>query len=213
MYNYIMNRIKEIRTMRGIKQIDLCKQLGITQGALSGWETGRYQPDISALKKMSEIFGVSVDYLIGSKDSSMESILGKPSPGAVRIPVLGRVAGGIPLYTLEEIIDWEEIPETMANGEEYFGLSIKGHSMEPRICDGDVVIVRRQQTCENGAIAIVLINGDEATCKRVKFTDHGISLIPSNPEFEPMFYTEKEIAELPVEIIGVVVELRGKFNY
>lgn len=213
MYNYIMNRIKEIRTMRGIKQIDLCKQLGITQGALSGWETGRYQPDISALKKMSEIFGVSVDYLIGSKDSSMEAILGKPSPGAVRIPVLGRVAGGIPLYTLEEIIDWEEIPETMAHGEEYFGLSIKGHSMEPRICDGDVVIVRRQQTCENGAIAIVLINGDAATCKRVKFTDHGISLISSNPEFEPLFYTKKEIAELPVEIIGVVVELRGKFNY
>lgn len=162
---------------------------------------------------MSEIFGVSVDYLIGSTDSSMEAILGKPSPGAVRIPVLGRVAGGIPLYTLEEIIDWEEIPEAMAHGEEYFGLSIKGHSMEPRICDGDVVIVRRQKTCENGAIAIVLINGDEATCKRVKFTDHGISLIPSNPEFEPLFYTKKEIAELPVEIIGVVVELRGKFNY
>ncbi|MBR5948181.1 MAG: hypothetical protein IKZ82_05980 [Clostridia bacterium] len=101
----------------------------------------------------------------------------------------------------------------MAQNGEYVGLKIKGRSMEPRICDGDVVIVRRQPDCNNGSIAIVLMNGDEATCKRVKMTEHGISLIPSNPEFEPLFYTNKEVAELPVQIFGVVVELRGKFNY
>ena len=101
----------------------------------------------------------------------------------------------------------------MAADGEHFGLKITGHSMEPRICDGDVVIVRRQDTCDNGNIAIVLINGDEATCKRVKVSDHGISLISTNPEYEPLFYTKHEVEALPVRILGVVVELRGKFNY
>lgn len=59
-----MNRIKELRVQRGLKQTDLCKQLGVTQGALSGWENENYEPDIKALKKMSEIFGVSVDYIL-----------------------------------------------------------------------------------------------------------------------------------------------------
>lgn len=207
-----MNKIKELREKRGVPQKALAIDLGVSQPTICDWESGRKVPSAKSTAKLADYFGVSTDYILGREDKVTAPLLGKPSPGAVRIPVLGRVAAGIPLYTLEEIIDWEELPEAMAHGEEYFGLSIKGHSMEPRICDGDVVIVRRQQSCENGAIAIVLINGDEATCKRVKFTDHGISLIPSNPEFEPLFYTKKEIAELPVEIIGVVVELRGKFN-
>lgn len=208
-----MNQIRKIREERGIAQKVLAIAMGVSTPTVSNWESGTKQPSNKNIQKLADYFGVSTDYILGREENSFEALLGKPSPGAVRIPVLGRVAGGIPLYTLEEIIDWEEIPKAMVQGHEYFALKIHGRSMEPRICDGDVVIVRRQQSCENGDVAIVLINGDEATCKRVKFTDHGISLISSNPEYEPLFYTKKEIAELPVEIIGVVVELRGKFNY
>ncbi len=63
-----MNRIKELRKKFGIKQIDLCKQLGVVQGTLSGWENNKYEPDLTSLTKMAEIFDVSVDYLLGVSD-------------------------------------------------------------------------------------------------------------------------------------------------
>ena len=127
------------------------------------------------------------------------------------INVLGRVAAGIPLNAVEEIIDTEEIPEEMARTGEYFGLQIKGHSMEPRICDGDVVIVRQQSDVEDGDIAIVLVNGSDGTCKRIKRYQDSLALLPLNPTYEPMIYSKEEVETLPVKIIGKVVELRGKF--
>ena len=125
------------------------------------------------------------------------------------MPVLGRVAAGIPIDAIKEIIDWEDI-RTAAGDGKYFGLQIKGHSMEPKISDGDIVIVRRQPDVDSGDIAVVLVNGDDATVKRVKKSPQGVTLIPSNPAYEPMYYTNAEIESLPVQILGRVVELRAK---
>ena len=83
--------------------------------------------------------------------------------------------------------------------------------MEPRIKEGDVVIVRQQPEVESGDVAIVLVNGDSATCKKVIINDNGITLIPFNPAYEPVFYTAEQVETLPVRIVGKVVELRGKF--
>ena len=83
--------------------------------------------------------------------------------------------------------------------------------MEPKISDGDVVIVRRQSDVDSGQIAIVLVNGDDATCKKYVKHENGISLISSNPVYAPMFYTFEEIAKKPIVILGRVVELRAKF--
>ena len=106
----------------------------------------------------------------------------------------------------------EEINEKIARCGDYFALEIKGDSMEPKMSKGDIVIVKQQNTVENGQIAIVLVNGDEATVKKVRFRDNGIELIAFNSYvYEPHFYSAKEIEELPVKIIGRVVELRAKF--
>ena len=129
----------------------------------------------------------------------------------VTINVLGCVAAGIPIEAIEDIIDTEEISEEMAATGEYFGLKIHGNSMEPRIMDGDVVIVKRQDDAESGDIIIATINGDEATCKRLRKLRDGIELISNNPSYNPMFYDNREIIEKPVRILGKVVELRGKF--
>ena len=130
----------------------------------------------------------------------------------VQIPVVGQVIAGIPTQALEEIIDWEEIPAAMAARGDYVGLRVKGNSMEPRICAGDVVIIRRQDTIESGELAVVFVNGDEATLKKVKRVDGGIMLVAFNSSvYEPHFYSNKEIDDLPVKIYGKVVELRGKF--
>ena len=128
-----------------------------------------------------------------------------------RIPVLGKVVAGIPLDAIEDIIDYEEIPHSMAKSGEFFALQIKGDSMEPRIKEGDVVIVRKQPDVESGEVAIVLVNGDEATIKKVQKFNGGINLVPSNPAYEVKTYSKDDIESLPVSIIGKVVELRAKF--
>ena len=99
----------------------------------------------------------------------------------------------------------------MATTGEFFGLRLKGASMEPRMREGDVVIVRKQSDAETGDTVVAMVNGDSATVKRIKKGPSGITLIPNNPAYDPMFYSNDEIAALPVRILGKVVELRAKF--
>ncbi|MEE1263110.1 LexA family protein [Ruminococcus sp.] len=118
---------------------------------------------------------------------------------------------GYPIEAIENILDYEEISENMARQGEFFALRVKGDSMEPRIKEGDIVIVRKQDDVDNGDFAVMLVNGDEATLKRIQKFNGGINLIPSNPSYEVMTYTSQEILDLPVQCLGKVVELRAKF--
>ena len=127
------------------------------------------------------------------------------------INVLGRVAAGIPLTAIEEVIDREQITEKMARSGEYIGLQIHGTSMEPRMREGEVVIVRLQCDADSGDTVVAMVNGDEATCKILQKTKEGITLMSTNPAYSPMFFSNKDIEELPVRIVGKVVELRAKF--
>ena len=129
----------------------------------------------------------------------------------VTINVLGRVAAGIPIEAVEDIIDTEEISEDMASTGDFFGLRIHGDSMEPKMSEGDVVIVRKQDDAESGEIVIAMVNGCDATCKRLKKYADGIMLLSNNPKYEPMIFSKEEIETKPVRIIGRVVELRAKF--
>ena len=197
-------RLKKMRIEKNLTQTDIAKMIYISQPAYSKYEMGTASPNPETLKKLAEVLNVSVDYLIGN-DVPPER------PGYVRIPVLGRVAAGIPIDAIEEVIDWEDISVNEVGNGEYFGLQIKGQSMEPKISDGDVVIVRRQPDVDSGDIAVVLVNGNDATVKRIKKSPQGVTLIPSNPAYEPMYYSNEEIESLPVTILGKVVELRAKF--
>ncbi len=170
---------------------------------MSDYETGRYEPDFRTLKKIAELLDTSVDYLLGGPPPSRSK--------GIKIPVLGDVAAGIPIEAVTDIVDYEEIDEALAATGEFFALRIKGASMEPRIKEGDVVIVRRQESAESGDTVVVLVNGDAATVKKIRYGADGISLIPSNPAYDVQFYSKADIEQLPVRIIGRVVELRGKF--
>lgn len=189
---------------------ELGMEIGVAESTVSQYETGKRQPDYETLLKLSEYFGVSVDYLLG-RESVTDSPPAPSRPGSKWIPVLGKVAAGTPIEAVEDILDYEEIDAHTASSGEHFALQIKGQSMEPRIKDGDVVIVRKQDDCDSGDVAVVLVNGDEATVKRIKKEPAGIMLIPSNPSYEPKFYSNDQIASLPVRIIGKVIELRAKF--
>lgn len=180
-------RLKELRKEKGIKQEVLCKELGITQSALSAWEIGRTTPSATSVAQLADYFGVSVDYLLGRSESNIASGY---TPEAVAVfEVLGKVAGGYG-GAVEEIATGEMItlPVEMLGGRpasDYFVLQVRGNSMYPKILDGDKVLVLRTESVDSGTTAVVLYNGDEATIKRVFFENGDwVDLVPNNPEFE-----------------------------
>lgn len=200
-----MNRLKELRVANGYKtQADLAKTIFVNQTAVSQWERGVTTPSPDMLVKLANLYGVTVDYILNNRDDTIPNDLR-------RVPVLGEVAAGLPMMAEENIVDYEEIDPAMATSGELFGLRIKGSSMEPRIKEGDVVIVRKQEDVDTGDVAVVLVNGDSATVKRIKKETSGITLIPNNPAYDPKYYSNEDIQRLPVKIIGKVLELRGKF--
>lgn len=201
----IGERIKDARKSAGLTQLELAKKTELSRSYIGDIEKDRYNPSVSTLQLIATATNTPLENLLPS--SKTPSSTGR----GVRIPVLGRVVAGIPSEAVEEILDYEEItPELAATGD-FFALKIRGHSMEPRMLDGDVVIVRRQDDVDSGDVAIVLVNGNEATVKRIKKQEDGITLIATNTSvYEPHFYSNKEIQSLPVQILGKVVELRGK---
>lgn len=202
-----MLTLKRLREEKEMTQAELGKALEISPSAIGMYEQGRRTPDIPTLKKIASYFNVSLDYLLGNAPA--KAAQPKTAGRGVRIPVLGRVVAGIPIEAVEEILDYEEItPELAATGE-FFALQVKGDSMLPKLEEGDVVIVKKQEDVETGDIAIVLVNGDEATIKQVKKVTGGIMLYGFNPDvYEPHFYSNQQIEELPVRILGKVIESR-----
>lgn len=204
------DRLRDLRLSRGLTLQQVADYVGLQKAAIYKYEHGlTVNPKRSLIEKLATLFQVSPSYLLGINDEEEKS---DSATKGVRIPVLGNVAAGIPITAVTDVEDWEEIPEKLASSGTYFALRIKGQSMEPRICNGDVVIVRQQSDVDTGDVAIVLVNGDEATVKEVKKLDTGIMLIGWNTAvYSPRFYSAKDIKSLPVRIIGKVVELRGKF--
>lgn len=190
--------------INGKDQIDLVKDLGFNKSTVSTWCRGVKVPRMGTIQILANYFNVDISDLVDEKDEIYNS-------KSVKIPVLGTVVAGIPLEAVEDIIDYEEISVEMARQGEYFALQVKGDSMEPKISAGDVVIVRKQEDVDSGDLAIILVNGNEATIKKVMKFNGGINLVPNNPAYEVMTYTNEQIESLPVNILGKVVELRAKF--
>ena len=201
-----MNRLIELRQAKGFTMKETAVKLGMPYTTYVSYEKGDREPNSEILIKLADFYNTTVDYILGVNDNPLHE-----SSSGVIIPVLGYVKAGIPMTAIENIIDSEEISQEQARTGEFFGLQIKGDSMEPRITEGDVVIVRKQETVENGEIAVVLINGDDATVKKFYKTDAGIKLVSTNPTYDPFFFTPDEVNSLPVSVIGKVVELRAKF--
>lgn len=199
--------LKHYMNMQNMNQKELSIIIGVSAPTVNDWVKAKKYPRIDKIERMANYFGIQKSDLIEDKSKIMDM----PKSQGVWIPVLGRVAAGIPINMVTDIIDQEQITEEMASAGEYFALQIHGDSMEPKMSDGDVVIVRQQDDAESGETVIATINGDDATCKRLKKYAEGIMLLSTNSTYEPMVFTNKDIEELPVKILGKVVELRAKF--
>ena len=214
--------LKTLRNSRNISATKLSEDLNIHRGSLSNWETGRRTPDSEMLLKIANYFNVSVDYLLGNDtdDTDLFNLKGDvrflkkvKDNEMVKIPVLGAIRAGLPLYADENIIDYEYVhQEELMMGEETFFLEVKGDSMiNARIYEGDRVRIRKQNHLDNnGDIMAVRVNGDEATLKRGYLQENGIALISENPKYAPMFYPASEIESGYVEIIGRAMEVKIK---
>lgn len=199
-------------------QSDLAQKLGYAdKSMIAKIEKGLIDLPQSKILSFAEVLQISpgdlmgLDAVISSSNTQIKPVSVDTKRHAVTIKVLGRVAAGIPIEAVEDVIDTEEITEELARTGNYFGLLIHGDSMEPDIRNGDVVIVRQQDDAESGEIVIALINGDDACCKRLVKYAGGIGLISLNTKYSPMMFSETDIADKPVHIIGKVVELRRKF--
>ena len=195
---------KNLRKDNNLTQSELAKKLGVATSTVGMYERAQREPDFETLEKIANCFGVNMNTLLGNNS-------GKNPLSGTKIPVLGKVAAGIPITAVENILDYEEISSETAASGEFVALKIQGSSMEPRMYDGDVVIVRVQSSVENGEVAVVMVDGSEATVKKIQFHPNGIFLKPFNPSYDPIFYSNEEIEKLPVHIFGKVVECRQKY--
>lgn len=200
--------LKFYLTKKQSSQLDLANYLNVSNTTVNNWVKGYSMPRMDKVDRICQFFMITRADLLENK--SQEESPTRHAKG-VRIPVLGRVAAGIPIEAIEDIDEWEEISESMAKAGEYFALRIQGDSMLPEIRQGDIAIVRKQPCVESGEIAIVLVNGNDATCKKIQKQENGITLIGYNTAvYSPTFYTRKQIEDLPVCVLGKVIELRRK---
>ena len=194
------------RLVNGSKlpQSEIAKRINVSPQTFNTWIQGKAIPRMGKIQLLADYFKIEKSDLIEEKSNITLS-------QGIKIPVLGTVPAGIPISAVEDILDYEEIPQSWANQGEFFALKIKGDSMEPRMISGDVAIVKQQSDADSGDVVIALVNGNEATCKKLEKTDNGIMLISTNTKYAPMFFSNEQISELPVVILGKVVELRQKY--
>ena len=197
--NIFSLNLKRIMNRQNKNQNDVIKDLGIKQSTFSDWYLGKRIPRMNVIFQLAEYFKVDIRDLVDEPKLNRGN----------RIPIFSKIPAGIPIELIEDILDYEELDSKMFTGDkEYFGVKVFGDSMYPEYRDGDVLIAQKINDCESGQDCIVMINGNDGTFKRVKKTEEGIILQPLNPNYEIKFYSNKEIEELPIKIIGIVKEIR-----
>ena len=203
----IADNIKQIRERYDLTQDELGEIAGVSGGAVSTWERGTAEPRMGAIQRIADRLNISKADIVTDRDSVHTDSV---QPTSIRIPVLGSVPAGIPLEAIEDIVDWEDIPiEWTAGGKEFFSLRVKGDSMYPKFLEGDTIILRKEDDCENGDICVVYVNGDDATLKKVVKKQDCIILQPLNNAYEPRVFDYNDELN-PIRIAGVVVEIRRK---
>ena len=199
-----MNKLKEVRKKLKLNQTQIAQKMNISQQAYGKIENEQTMPNTEQMILLSKILNQSINYLFCLN----EPITDENVKQGYKIPVLGTIPAGIPIEAITDILDYEEITEEMAKTGTYFALKVKGDSMMPSIQPNDVIILRQQDDAENGSICAVMVNGFDATLKKIKKDTNGIVLVPLNSNYEPLFFTNEDILTKPVKIIGKAVEIR-----
>lgn len=224
------NRLKKALDYNNMRPIDLANKTKISKAQICNYLKGTYKAKQDKLYIIAKALDVSEAWLMGydvdmdrewfpdNKEDLTNITIDntryiETTTKTVKIPILGKVPAGVPIEAIEDIIGYEEIPASMLrDGNNYFSLKIDGDSMYPDYKTGDIIIIRQQNDCNSGDDCVVMVNGDDATFKRVVKQEKSIILKPLNNEYEPYYFDEYEIMTKPVKIIGVAVEVRRKLR-
>ena len=203
-------RLKELRKLRGLSQAALSQLLGVSQQAVGKWETDRSTPDPQTVAAIAAELGVSADYLLGVEGEA-PARRGPVAPYRAaqecRIPVIGTVRAGYGALALEE--DYGEEYARVKDPDSYFYLKVKGDSMEPRISDGDLALVHRQNTLNSGELGVVVFGEGEGTLKKYVVRGNTVVLQPFNPAYPSQILVGEDLDHL--YIAGKVVETKTKW--
>ena len=205
-------RLEEALRIRNMKSVELHEKTGISESLLSKYLSGSAVARQKKLTLLADALNVNEVWLMGY-DVPMNREL-NPIPlselNRTEIPVLGKVKAGYDYLANENIIGHIFLDFKPSDPENYYALQVTGDSMEPLFSDGDIAIVHKQDNFDSGNTCIVLINGDEATVKKVVRMDDGIDLIAMNPYYPVRHFNKNEMDEIPVKIIGKVIEARKR---
>lgn len=215
-------RLKALMSDRNLRQTDIlelcrpiCKRenVKIQKSDLSQYISGKVEPRQDKLSILATALNVSEAWLMGF-DVPMEDTTSAVLPSAIplgsyKIPVVATVAAGKPIYTEDSILEYIDYYKD-GNGQ-VFAMYIQGDSMEPKIHSGDLVVVDQSIDYQDGDIVVVSINGNDGCCKRIKIYKDSIALVSLNSAYEPMYFSSKEVNDLPVKVVGKVIESRSRF--
>lgn len=202
---------------KGQKPTPTAKEIGFSSAALVKWKNGT-TPRGSALQKIADYFGVTVNDLLTDTPAQADPSTRIPDRREYgRVKIVSQVAAGLPIEAIDvfdqnDPDDWEELEKSLLSSGEYFGLRVRGDSMETEFHDGDIVIVRKQDTADEGDIVVVTENGHTGTVKKIHYRADGITLIALNPDYPPIKYTADECRTIPVLIAGKVVRLHREIK-
>ena len=200
-------RLKQLRKEMGLSQKSLSEHLGVTQQAVGKWETGRSSPDPATLARLAELLETSADYLLGISEQPAEPAAPSLPYAESPIPVIGTVRAGYGSLAFEE--DYGVEYACVKDPANYFYLVVKGDSMEPRIQDGDLALVHRQPTLENGDLGVMVFGEGEGTLKKYIQRGNAVILQPFNPAYQPQVILGEDLERL--HVVGKVVETKAKW--
>lgn len=198
-------RLKELRESSGLNQKQFAEIFDVNPTTYNRYESGDIRKMSSSLiQSISEKFGINPAWLIGFENVEKYMVLDKATENPKRIPILGTIAAGIPILAQEYIEGYEYVPENLHID---FCLRVKGDSMiNARILDGDIVYIRQQPCVENGEIAAVIIDNEEATLKRFYQINGNVILRPENPNYKDYVFSKKDMKN--VQILGKAVYIK-----
>lgn len=216
-YEKVGARLKYARELRDVSLEKAGEAVGVHKSTILRWERGNTEKfKIPVLETLANLYSVNSAWLMGydvpmegNSQSINKDVMGEQ---VVSIPVLGTVKAGYDYLAQENWIGSVDVETCLVgDGKEYFALKVKGDSMSPVLIEDDIVIVKKQDDFENGDIVVAIINGDEATIKKGKKSEAGILLQPLNNTYEPLIFTNEEIKDIPVLVVGVVKQLKREF--
>lgn len=191
-----------------VKPFAVVKSLGISQGSITKWKNGSI-PSGATLAKLAEYFGVTVDELMNN-DSPKFTPAAETQPldqsNLRMVPLYETVAAGFSAYASADVQDY--MPVYFTNPSEYewtLCIKVKGDSMYPKIEDGDIIQVRKQEDVDSGSIAVVMVDDDYGLVKIVWKEPDGIVLQSINPQYAPMHFQGKDAQR--VRIVGIVTQI------